>query len=154
MMSIFDTVLNTQDFQMLGTAIQITHLDKALHSAQPFTLFAPRNLAFRQLTKVTFQLLLENTSLLTKILSAHIIPGKFTYRDLLMLCNEGDRKVNFTTIDGSQLRINLSDGIKIGDSTVVSTDILAANGVIHSIDQILLQSTNLKDLHCKSFAFA
>lgn len=139
MMSILDTVLNTQDFQMLGTAIQIAHLEKILHSAKPFTIFAPRNIAFRQLTKVTFELLVENTVLLTKILSSHIIPGRLAYQDLLKMCKEGDQKVNVMSIDGTPLHINLSDGIVIGESAVVSTNILANNGIIHSIDQIILE---------------
>jgi uncharacterized surface protein with fasciclin (FAS1) repeats len=143
MMSILDTVLNTQDFQMLGTAIQIAHLEEVLHGTKPFTMFAPRNLAFRQLTKVTFQLLVENTLLLTKILNSHIVPGRLAYRDLLKMCGEKDRKVTVASVDGTLLHINLSDGIVIGNSTVVSTDILANNGIIHSIDQILLEPTIL-----------
>jgi uncharacterized surface protein with fasciclin (FAS1) repeats len=154
MMSILDTVLNTQDFQMLGTAVQIVHLEKILHGTEPFTLFAPRNLAFRQLTKVTFKLLLENTLLLTQILKAHIVPGKLAYRDLLKMCNEGNREVLITAIDGSLLNINLSDGIRIGNSTVVSTDIVANNGIIHSIDQLLLDSTVFGNLQHNIYAYA
>jgi uncharacterized surface protein with fasciclin (FAS1) repeats len=146
MMSILDTVLNTQDFQMLGTAVQIVHLEKILHGTEPFTLFAPRNLAFRQLTKVTFQLLVENTLLLTKTLKAHIVPGNLAYRDLLKMCEKDKREITVTAIDGSFLHINLSDGIRIGSSTVISTDIVANNGIIHSIDQVLLDQTNLSNL--------
>lgn len=154
MMSILDTVLNTQDFQMLGTAVQIAHLEKILHGTEPFTLFAPRNLAFRQLTKVTFQLLVGNTLLLTKTLKAHIVPGNLAYRDLLKMCKEGSREVIVTAIDGSLLRIDLSDGIRIGSSTVVSTDIATNNGIIHSIDQVLLDASYLSNLQLSSYTLA
>jgi uncharacterized surface protein with fasciclin (FAS1) repeats len=49
-----------------------------------------------------------------------------------------EQKVTLKTLADSLLQVDLSDGIKIGDSTVTSTDIQAENGTIHSIDRLII----------------
>jgi uncharacterized surface protein with fasciclin (FAS1) repeats len=43
-----------------------------------------------------------------------------------------------TLLDGKNVTVDLTDGVKINDSTVVSADVLATNGVIHVINQVLV----------------
>ena len=42
------------------------------------------------------------------------------------------------TVQGTNITITTDGGVKIFDANVVQTDVLASNGVIHVIDQVLL----------------
>ncbi len=142
MNSIFDTLFNIRELQMFCTAIQIVRLTRTLHSAGPFTVFAPTDRAFMQLSSTKLQQLTADVPLLTKIVTNHIIAGDFTYQDLLKMCKKSESGIRLTSIDGSPFDIDLADGIRIGNSTVITTDILAENGLVHSIDRLILPQTS------------
>jgi uncharacterized surface protein with fasciclin (FAS1) repeats len=146
MRSIFDTVLDIRELQMFSTILQIARLNGTLHSAGSFTVFAPHDRAFTQLSKSILQQLIADAEILTKIVSSHIIAGDFTYQELLKLCHKGEQSIVMTSIEGTLLDIDLSDGIKIGNSTVITTDIGAKNGTIHSIDRVILPDRISKDV--------
>ena len=42
------------------------------------------------------------------------------------------------TVEGQEVKIDASNGVKINDATVIKADILTDNGVIHVIDKVLL----------------
>ncbi len=138
MNSILDTLFNIRELQMFCTAIKIVRLTRTLHSAGPFTVFAPYDRAFTQLSSLKLQQLTADIDLLTKIVTNHIVAGNFACQDLLKMCKRGERGITLTSIDGSPLHIDLDDGIRIGDSTVIATDILAENGIIHAIDRLII----------------
>ncbi len=123
---------------MFSTTIQIARLSRTLHSAGPFTVFAPSDLAFTRLSTAALKQSISNTSALKNTIDNHIVLGSFTYQDLLKMCNRGEQSVTLTSLAGSPLHIDLSDGIRIGSSTVITTDIRAENGVIYSIDRLII----------------
>jgi uncharacterized surface protein with fasciclin (FAS1) repeats len=43
-----------------------------------------------------------------------------------------------TTVQGSTISIDTSDGVKVNGANVIRTDIEASNGVIHVIDAVLM----------------
>jgi uncharacterized surface protein with fasciclin (FAS1) repeats len=43
-----------------------------------------------------------------------------------------------TTTQGTDLKIDSNNGVKVNDATVVTPDVSADNGVIHVIDQVLI----------------
>jgi uncharacterized surface protein with fasciclin (FAS1) repeats len=137
MASVFDTLLNTKDLEIFVTALQIADLDRALNIAGEFTIFAPNNRAFTSLPKLVLQKLSQNTPVLIKILSTHIIHGKLDREDLLKMYDAGTRTVARTSINGVRLEIDLNNGIQIGNSTVLSVDLIADNGIIYPIDRVL-----------------
>lgn len=67
---------------------------------------------------------------MTRILTYHVVPGKVLSSDL----KEGE----VTTVEGSSVKISLSDGVKVNDAKVTQADIEASNGVIHVIDKVIL----------------
>jgi uncharacterized surface protein with fasciclin (FAS1) repeats len=45
---------------------------------------------------------------------------------------------NATTVQGSDIMIDTSDGVKVNNATVVQTDLVTKNGVIHVIDTVII----------------
>jgi uncharacterized surface protein with fasciclin (FAS1) repeats len=138
MTNILNTIYNTKELSTFSTALKITNIDKILADNCDFTIFAPDNLAFAELTKVNLKLFTTETRQLIEILSLHIIPGKFNYQSLLKMCKPGQQKTLLTALDSSQVEVNLIDGIRLNNSNVLSTDKSATNGILYLIDRVML----------------
>jgi uncharacterized surface protein with fasciclin (FAS1) repeats len=65
------------------------------------------------------------------MLSYHVAAGRYTASDV-----EGTSRI--TTLEGGDLTIDASDGVKVDEARVVQSDIFADNGIIHAIDQVIL----------------
>jgi uncharacterized surface protein with fasciclin (FAS1) repeats len=137
MANLLSTIFKTRELSLFSTAIKVTSLDKIIDEKCDFTLFAPNNLAFAQLSKVNLNILTDDIVILKEIISIHIVPGLINYQNLLRMCKVGDREVTLTSIDNSHIHVNLTNGIEIGGATVLSTDTLP-NGIVHIIDRVLM----------------
>ena len=138
MANLLSTIFKTRELSIFSTAIKVTSLAQSLDEKCQFTLFAPNNLAFAQLSKVNLNILTDDILLLREIISIHIVPGRIDYQNLLRMCKIGDQEVTLTSIDSSLIHINLANGIEIGGATVLSTDTLPCNGIVHIIDRVLI----------------
>ena len=131
MPDIVDIAVGAGSFQTLVTAVQVANLVDALKSPGPFTVFAPNDDAFAKLPLGTITTLVQNVPQLTRILMFHVVSGKFMKADLA--------KLGFvTSLEGSPIKIDCSDGFEVKNATVVAADIEADNGVIHVIDNVIL----------------
>ena len=131
MPDIVDIAVGAGSFQTLVTAVQVAKLVDALKSPGPFTVFAPTDDAFAKLPPGTITTLVQNVPQLTRILMFHVVSGKFMKADLA--------KLGFvTSLEGSPIKIDCSDGFEVKNATVVAADIEADNGVIHVIDNVIL----------------
>jgi uncharacterized surface protein with fasciclin (FAS1) repeats len=131
---IVDTAIAAGSFQTLVAAVQAAGLVPTLQSEGPFTVFAPSDEAFAKLPAGTVESLLlpENLDQLTAILTYHVVPGRLLAADVLA-------SNDLPTVQGQSLAVSLDGGTpKVNASAIVSTDILASNGVIHVIDTVLL----------------
>ena len=131
MADIVDTAVGAGSFNTLVAAVQAAGLVDTLKSPGPFTVFAPTDEAFAKLPEGTVDSLLKDIPQLTKILTYHVVSGKVLSSDVVKL----DKA---TTVEGSDVKIDASNGVKVNDSTVVTPDVEADNGVIHVIDSVLL----------------
>jgi len=129
-------------FSTLVEAVVAAGLQDALSGPGPLTVFAPTNDAFAGLLHtlgITKAQLLANRPLLTKVLTYHVLPAKVLAKDV----TDGARP---TTLQGETFTLNRSGrDLSITDargrhSRVVATDLQASNGVIHTIDTVLLPS--------------
>lgn len=129
-----DEVLAKSDsFTTLEKAIQAAGLEDTLKGAGPYTIFAPSDAAFAALPPETLNQLLqpENKETLKKILSYHVVPSSMTSANIA----PGSVK----TVEGQSVTIaNDAQGITVDGAKVVEPDISASNGVIHTIDKVLL----------------
>ena len=82
--NIVENAVNSKDHTTLVAAVKAAGLVDALQGAGPFTVFAPVNAGFDALPAGTVETLLkpENKDLLTKVLTAHVVAGKFSAADI------------------------------------------------------------------------
>ncbi len=131
MADIVDTAVNAGSFNTLVAAVKAANLVDTLKGAGPFTVFAPTDEAFAKLPAGTVDALLQDIPKLTKILTYHVVSGKVMAADVVKLKSA-------TTVEGSTVKIDASNGVKVNDAKVVTPDVAADNGVIHVIDTVLL----------------
>jgi len=122
-------------FTTLVAALSATDLVSALSlPAGPFTVFAPTDEAFDALPNGLVECLLQDQNLpvLSSILLYHVATGEALSTDL-----ENGMEIS-TLLPEQAVTVDLNNGVKINDSTVVGADVLASNGVIHVINQVLV----------------
>ncbi|MCW5316256.1 fasciclin domain-containing protein [Nostoc sp. KVJ3] len=131
MANIIDTATNNGSFKTLVAAIQAAGLVDTLNGNGPFTVFAPTDEAFNKLPAGTVDALLKDPAKLKKILTYHVVSGKVLAADVAKLKTA-------KTVEGSDVKIDASNGVKINDAKVATADVAADNGVIHVIDTVLI----------------
>ena len=129
--NLVETAASAGSFTTLIAAVQAADLDGTLANDGPFTVFAPTDDAFAALPAGLVDALLQDIPVLTEILLYHVVPGEVLAADVVSLSSA-------TTLQGSAISIDTTDGVKVDEANVITTDILASNGVIHVIDGVLL----------------
>ncbi len=127
---IVDTAVAAGSFKTLVTAVQAAGLVETLKSKGPFTVFAPTDEAFAKIPKADLDALLKDKAKLSAVLTYHVVPGVVLAKDV----KAGD----VVTVQGSKVQITKDGGVKVNNAKVVSTDVMASNGVIHVIDTVLM----------------
>jgi uncharacterized surface protein with fasciclin (FAS1) repeats len=130
---IVETATEAGSFATLLTAADAAGLVETLQGEGPFTVFAPTDEAFAALPAGTVDGLLADKEALKEVLLYHVVAGAVT----------ADQVVGLTSADsveGSPIAIAVKDGtVYLNDSArVVTPDVMASNGVIHVIDEVLL----------------
>lgn len=131
MADIVDVAIGDDRFKTLCAAVTAAGLVDTLKGAGPFTVFAPTDEAFGKLPPGTVESLLKDIPKLKTILLYHVVSGKHVAADVV-------KQTEVSTVQGSVLKIDASDGVKVGDAKVVIADVAADNGVIHVIDSVLI----------------
>jgi uncharacterized surface protein with fasciclin (FAS1) repeats len=146
--NIIENAVNSADHTTLVAAVIAAGLVATLQGAGPFTVFAPTNSAFDKLPKGTVESLVkpENKATLTRILTYHVVAGKWDAKDIAQLIKDGGGKATLKTVAGGTLTASMK-GNKIvlmdekgGMSTITIKNVYQSNGVIHVIDTVLLPS--------------
>jgi uncharacterized surface protein with fasciclin (FAS1) repeats len=106
------------------------------------TVFAPTDAAFAALAEAlgeeAFNGILADTEGLTGILLYHVVPGVVRSGDLVTLLLDNEGTVTVATAQGADVTFEVrDDGVFINDAQIITTDIDAANGVIHVIDAVI-----------------
>ncbi len=131
MADIVDIAVNSGSFQTLVKAVQAAGLVDVLKSPGPFTVFAPTDDAFAKLPAGTVATLVQNIPQLARILTYHVVPGKLMAADIAKLNS-------LTSVEGSPIKVDTSNGFEVKNATVIAPDIEADNGIIHVIDTVIL----------------
>ena len=144
--NIIENAVNSKDHTTLVAAVKAAGLVETLQGTGPFTVFAPTNAAFAALPAGTVDTLLkpENKPTLTKVLTYHVVAGKFDAAAISKMIADGKGMATIKTVEGGTLTakasgpsIMLTDE-KGGTANVTIADVYQSNGVIHVIDKVLL----------------
>ncbi len=149
--SILTNAATSSRHSTLLSALQASDLEDVLSYNGQFTVFAPSNLAFEKLSKLTIKRLMDpkNKKQLNAMLSCHIIAGKFSASYILKSMCRGNGKASFTTIQGEKITATMK-GLDIiltdrhgNDAKIILADANQSNGVIHEVDSVLLPAMAL-----------
>src|SRR5215212_5927518 len=116
---IVDNAVNSADHTTLVAAVKAAGLVPTLKSKGPLTVFAPTNAAFDKLPAGTVEMLVkpENKAMLTKILTYHVVAGKYDAKKLMRLIQQGGGSASLKTVSGGTLRAMMS-----GNSVVLQDE--------------------------------
>lgn len=116
-----------------------------------YTVLAPTDAAFAKLPSDLLDRILTDADTAEKVIRHHVVKGVFCGDAIVV-------SVGLKTLDDSQVLFRCSrNGLTANNARVVEQDILASNGVIHGIDQVLIpdmvrEPTDLLDeMHVKRF---
>jgi uncharacterized surface protein with fasciclin (FAS1) repeats len=127
---IVDTAVAAGDFKTLAVALEKAGLIDTLKGKGPFTVFAPTDAAFAKVPKKDLDALLADKTKLVAVLTYHVVPGSVMAKDV--------KAGKVKTVQGSDLTVSTTGGVKVDGANVTQTDIVADNGVIHVIDSVVL----------------
>jgi uncharacterized surface protein with fasciclin (FAS1) repeats len=146
---IVDVAVANGSFTTLVAALDAAGLVDTLRGDGPFTVFAPTDEAFARLPAGTVEALLADIPTLTGILLYHVVPGTVMADEVVALTSA-------QSASGVAFPISTANGsVTVAGSTVVVTDILASNGVIHVIDSVMLPPTDdIVDIAAGNSAFS
>lgn len=128
---IVDTAIGAKSFSTLLAAVKQAGLVDALKGEGPYTLFAPTDEAFAKIPKSKLDALLKNKEALTSVLTYHVVPANVSAAQVVNLTSA-------KTLQGQSISIDTSNGVKVDNANVIQTDIVASNGVIHVIDEVIM----------------
>lgn len=144
--NIIENAVNSKDHKTLVAAVKAAGLVETLQGAGPFTVLAPTDEAFAKLPKGTVENLVkpENKAMLTKILTYHVLAGKYNAKQIWAAVKAGNGKSMMKTVEGENLTfwtkgkdLYVRDS-KGNDAKVTIADVNQSNGVIHVIDTVLM----------------
>ncbi|WP_322894510.1 MULTISPECIES: fasciclin domain-containing protein [unclassified Yoonia] len=132
--NVIDVMAANSDFTTLIAAATAADIVTPMSTLGPFTVFAPSNAAFDALPAGTLENLLlpENKDQLYAIMVYHVVPGTVTTEQM------AGQRLTLATINNAGLPVDGRDGLKVGGATVTAGDTPASNGVIHTIDRLLM----------------
>ncbi len=144
------TVRKSTSFEMFNALLRVADTDGAISdklATGSYTIFAPTDSAFAALPRETVKQLVqpENRELLKKIISYHILPGKVPASAV--------ETGIATSIGGQPLYLEATaEKVTVNGINVVQPDILASNGVIHAVEQMILPAELQAQLPQPSFS--
>ena len=154
---------NEDDYSILEGLLQDADLTETLQSDGPFTVLAPTNAAFEALDPATLTSVQEDPDLLRQVLLYHVLAGNISSVDLLDLLAATEAEAGSSSSSVSVATLNTANNLTVttannnittvnnaiaaaeaallvfnDNATVVQADIMASNGVIHSVDTVLI----------------
>lgn len=106
-------------------------LTETLKSGGPFTVFAPTNEAFKAVPAATLDDWTKHPDKLKEVLAYHVVSGQSSAANI--------KNSNAKTLQGASVALSKAgDFVTIESAAVVTPDLAATNGVIHTIDTVLV----------------
>jgi uncharacterized surface protein with fasciclin (FAS1) repeats len=130
--NIVETAAGSKQFSTLVSLVKKAGLVGTLSGKTDYTVFAPTNAAFAKVPKKTLNMLLENKSMLRKVLLYHVLPGKVPASKVL-------ETESAKTAEGASVKFSVrGKSAFVNESKIVKTNIECSNGIIHVINAVLI----------------
>jgi uncharacterized surface protein with fasciclin (FAS1) repeats len=144
--TIVQNAVNSKEHTTLVAAVKAAGLVDTLSSKGPFTVFAPTNAAFGKLPAGTVDTLVmpENKGTLTKILTYHVVPGRYTAGMIASMAARHHGVATLKTVEGEPLKFMKGAGswwvvdAKGDKARITIANVMQSNGVIHVVDTVLM----------------
>ena len=129
--SVADTIAHDPQLSTLNSLVVKAGLTETLKAAGPYTVFAPTNAAFGAVPAKTLEDLGKNPDQLKAVLNYHVLPSKLMAADV--------KPSNAKTAQGANLALSKAgEFVTVEDAMVQTADIVATNGVVHTVDRVLM----------------
>ncbi|HLK76383.1 MAG TPA: fasciclin domain-containing protein [Streptosporangiaceae bacterium] len=116
----------------LVTAVKKAGLVDTLNSASGITVFAPDNAAFAKIPAATLNSVLSDKTELTKILTYHVVAGRYTPAQLAA-------GTPLKTLEGATITPALMGGTyEVNSASVVCGNVHTANATVYIINTVLM----------------
>lgn len=134
--NVFETMKENDDLSTFVQLLEVADLAEIFKCPGPFTCLAPTNEAFDSLDSATLAELLlpENEDKLQDLLLYHFIPG-------LYLAEDFEDESLETLLENESVAVTTDPVTFNARAIIVEEDILACNGVIQAIDDVLVPGT-------------
>ena len=129
--SVAETIAHDPNLSTLNGLVAKAGLAETLKAAGPYTVFAPTNDAFKAVPAKTMEELGRDPAKLKAVLSYHVVMGKMMAAEV----KNGPAK----TTEGANLALaKAGEIVTVEDAMVQQPDIVATNGVVHTVDRVLM----------------
>lgn len=126
------------DYSTFVKYLNQTGYSSQLAASQAYTVWAPNNAAFAQVSVD----ILNNPDLLKELIGNHI--SSFSYNTLFAYNTTSNEETLVQMFNNKYVEfINTSAGSSFGGVNVVEADLLTSNGIVHGIDEVLLVNPNI-----------
>jgi uncharacterized surface protein with fasciclin (FAS1) repeats len=116
----------------LVTAVKKAGLVDTLNSASGITVFAPDNSAFAKIPAATLNSVLANKSELTKVLTYHVVSGRYTPAQL-------SSGMSLKTLEGGTVTVaKRGSSYSVNGADVVCGNVQTANATVYIIGSVLM----------------
>lgn len=132
---------NTPDLSILVQALEKTELTTTLQASGSYTVFAPTNSAFTAFLATTPYATINDVpkAALTEILLNHVISTTLKSTDLTTGYIKTLAKGPASSTNTLSMYVNTASNMVVlnGGAMVTTADIMASNGVIHIVDEVI-----------------
>jgi len=126
-------IANGDEGQLVRQLYKNASRDIQDNRSQGVTVFVPRDAAFKDMPKSLYRQLFRSSRILRDVMLYHVVPGVYTVEDL----TSGVMK----TLYGEHIALERQrngDIVIDGHSRIVQPSIATQNGMIHTVDKVLL----------------
>ncbi len=135
----------SSEHRQLVAALESSGLAADLEGIGPFTVFAPTDTAFERLLPQTAkEQIASDAGLLKQALLGHVVPARLTTEDLLFAFPQLNGKTKVFALNKQviivegEIRSPVLVDMREREAVITRRDALAANGIIHVVDNVLL----------------
>ncbi|MBC6956828.1 MAG: fasciclin domain-containing protein [Chloroflexi bacterium] len=138
--NLVELIAGDPDLSTLASLVEAAGLADTLSNEGPFTVFAPTNDAFAALPDFVVEYLTSNPEVLTSVLTYHVVPGAAMTRDQAV-------SGPVTSMNGAAITLTAEDAdLLVDQARLVTADKAASNGVVHTIDSVIIPPIALPEV--------